>query len=282
MKPKIPLRFFVITFLWTWLFTLPWTLFAFGIIPKDNIRLFIPCYLMHIIGAAFGPAVGAFVSLRSINGKGAVKKYLKSFLSFNFGWKVWLAMFLFFGISHFVSYFMPEMHGLFGAHFYHPFEDNVPTLPDRFYINFFLSFTVIVGGGLEEVGWRGYILPFLEKRFGLIIGSLILGIIWAVWHVWYVIILGADFFGFMLTTIGLSYFLSWVIQASGNRLLSGVIVHGLDNAFITLIPRIIPYIRQNPIQNWIYCSFIFLTGIIIVAIRTIKKRKTLSTNALYA
>ncbi len=41
---------------------------------------------------------------------------------------------------------------------------------------------MIGGGGLEEPGWRGFALPYLQKRYGLLGSSLILAVIWAFWH----------------------------------------------------------------------------------------------------
>ncbi|MEE2751874.1 MAG: CPBP family intramembrane glutamic endopeptidase [Myxococcota bacterium] len=34
----------------------------------------------------------------------------------------------------------------------------------------------------EEAGWRGYLQPALERRFGLFKGTLLVGIIWGYWH----------------------------------------------------------------------------------------------------
>lgn len=41
---------------------------------------------------------------------------------------------------------------------------------------------MILGGGLEEVGWRGVFQPLLEKRFSFIVSALLEGCIWSVWH----------------------------------------------------------------------------------------------------
>ena len=34
----------------------------------------------------------------------------------------------------------------------------------------------------EEVGWRGYMMPRLKERFGLLNGRLLGGAVWGVWH----------------------------------------------------------------------------------------------------
>lgn len=41
---------------------------------------------------------------------------------------------------------------------------------------------MILGGGLEEIGWSGVFQPLLEKRFSFIAAALIEGVIWSVWH----------------------------------------------------------------------------------------------------
>jgi len=267
MENKILIRFFLITFLCSWIILLPSAiLIRNGIIQQGSTSFFI-LYAFGILGVTSGPAVGAFTSLRSFAGKGAVKKYLKSFLSLNFGWKVWLAIFLFACCPAFFAWIIPEFLG----------ENRLPALlPNIYLFPLFLLISPFVNGGLEEIGWRGYILPFLEKKFGLITGSLILGLVWAIWHIplWFIPGISQsymNFFGFTLMCIGYSYFLSLVIEASGNRLLSGVIAHGSINAFSALFPFFIMEHGTKQIRFWIYGIFVFTIGIIIVLARTYKR-----------
>ena len=41
---------------------------------------------------------------------------------------------------------------------------------------------MILGGGLEEVGWNGVFQPYLEKRFPHLVSAIIGGVIWSFWH----------------------------------------------------------------------------------------------------
>lgn len=46
-------------------------------------------------------------------------------------------------------------------------------------LSYFLVFVAFLG---EEYGWRYYLQPILQKRYGMIKGVLILGIVWGIWH----------------------------------------------------------------------------------------------------
>ena len=53
--------------------------------------------------------------------------------------------------------------------------------------------TFFLGGPLgEEPGWRGFALPRLQGRSGPLVGSLILGVLWALWHLPTVLERGVD------------------------------------------------------------------------------------------
>jgi len=268
VETKIPIRFFVITFLWSWVI---WG--GAILIGQSNSQESIfetpGIVLLIMILGTFGPAIGAIISKYSIEGKDAVKIFLKSFLSLKFGWKVWTLIFLVLGGACFIAWIIPEFLG----------EDRLPMyLPSAYVFLPYLLMMVFFGGGQEEIGWRGYISPYLERKYGLIVGGLILGIVWAAWHLPLWFIPGTsqiymNFFGFMLGTIGYSYFLSWVIAVSGNRLMSGLIAHGTANAFAALFPWLIMADDVKQTRFWIYLVFILIIGIIIVAARTYKSKK---------
>jgi CAAX protease family protein len=108
----------------------------------------------------------------------------------------------------------------------------------------YILLMIFLGGGQEEFGWRAYALPILEKKFGIWLANIILGIIHAFWHLPLWFINGTsqtymNFGGFILLILGYSFILSWIRKISGNRPASGLYAHGLANAFIPLMPTVI-------------------------------------------
>jgi membrane protease YdiL (CAAX protease family) len=82
----------------------------------------------------------------------------------------------------------------------------------------------------EEPGWRGWVLPKLEKKYGSIIASIIIGIVWGFWHVpLYFTGLYAGglegMLGRLLWTIPLSLILTWVYKHTHGSLLISVLLH---------------------------------------------------------
>jgi hypothetical protein len=171
-EEKFSYRYYIVTFIWTWIFWLPLALSGFGIFPlgADLIKKILVIALF--LGGA-GPAIGAFISLRTLSGKGSVANYLKSLFDLRIGWKAWIVPVIVLGGITFIAWYFPELWG----------EARISMLiPSIWVFPYFLLYAIIVGGGLEELGWRGYIMDKMEDRWGPWLGNLVLGVIWALWH----------------------------------------------------------------------------------------------------
>lgn len=259
---RFPFRFFLITFMWSWIIWTPIILASFRIIPVSDTLLSILTIPGIMIGV-FGPLVGALFALHKENGKGSARKYLRSFLDFRLGWKAYVFPILIFGGSSFIAWFSPELFG----------EERLPMLlPSLWTFIPYLLIMILLGGGQEEFGWRGYALPILESKYGIWFANMILGIIHAFWHLPLWFITGTsqtymNFGGFILLIVGYSYILSWIRKISGNRPFSGLYAHGLANAFIPLVPTLIMQKNVYQPRFWIWVSLTFIIGIIITIIR---------------
>jgi uncharacterized protein len=56
-----------------------------------------------------------------------------------------------------------------------------PQLPILMVPLFFVAFVVLAAG--EELGWQGYAIDRLQKRWNALEASLMVGAVWAIWHI---------------------------------------------------------------------------------------------------
>jgi uncharacterized protein len=252
---RIPLRFFVVTFLWSWIIWAPLALAGLGVFQLDAdllTRLAIPAAML----GAFGPAVGACFAVWTLEGRAALVTFLRRFLSLRFGWKAWMAMFVVLGAVNVVAWYLPELWGV----------ARPPMLvPNAFVFPIYWLVMVFLGGGQEEVGWRGYILEPLEARFGLWGGNIVLGLVWTLWHgpLWFIpgtTQASMPVVPFAIGLIGLSFFFSWVMKASGGRPMAGLMVHGTFNAFIPLFPTLVTEADPSQVRWWLHHVLLLVVG----------------------
>jgi len=89
----------------------------------------------------------------------------------------------------------------------------------------------LIGACSEELGWRAFLQPQLQRRYSPVISALIVGFFWGTWHPAYVSD-GLLFFAtFVLTTMALS-----VIMAQLTRGVSGLVVGGVFHWLVNLAP----------------------------------------------
>jgi len=91
----------------------------------------------------------------------------------------------------------------------------------------------------EEVGWRGYALPRLARRFGLPAASLVLGAIWAVWHLPLFFIPGAhsteSFPMYVPAVTAISVVMAWLYWRTNGSLLLTMLMHAAINNSASIV-----------------------------------------------
>src|SRR5262249_60235089 len=97
----------------------------------------------------------------------------------------------------------------------------------------FFGYVFVLGGpGGEGPGWRGFGLPRLQRLYGPLVGSLILGPIWALWHLpifwipaWNFPPTILNIVMFVIATIPFTIVMTWVFNNTKGSLLIAVFVH---------------------------------------------------------
>jgi membrane protease YdiL (CAAX protease family) len=108
-----------------------------------------------------------------------------------------------------------------------------------------LLYVMITGPLCEELGWRGFALPRLLKRFNPFTASVILGLLWGVWHLPAFFVSGMVQAGmpiliFVIYTPCLSILMTWVFRHTGGSVLITVLIHYMVNFIGTILGVTLP------------------------------------------
>ena len=98
--------------------------------------------------------------------------------------------------------------------------------------NFFFSWIAFFG---EEYGWRYYLQPLMQKKFGLRLGVVLLGLVWGIWHT------DVDFM-FYSVKDGPRMLIAQLITCTMYAIFFGYVYMKTENIWV---PTIIHYINNN-------------------------------------
>ena len=92
----------------------------------------------------------------------------------------------------------------------------------------------LVGGGNEELGWRGFALPRLQGSLPPLAANVTLGAVWAVWHAPLFDMAGTiqsevNFPAYALLCVGLTVVMGHVFNSARGGVLAAVIAHAAVN-----------------------------------------------------
>ncbi|WP_026495327.1 CPBP family intramembrane glutamic endopeptidase [Butyrivibrio sp. WCD3002] len=119
-------------------------------------------------------------------------------------------------------------------------------------VNFPLMFIAFLG---EEYGWRYYLQPILQKKFGLRLGVIILGVAWGTWHgvldfIFYSTTTGLQYFtAQIITCIALAIFMGYAYMKTGN-IWAIAMMHFINNNYIAVFAGGDATVIQNQTITW--------------------------------
>ena len=116
----------------------------------------------------------------------------------------------------------------------------------------------------EELGWRGYAQPQLEKRYSSFTAAVILGVLWGFWHLPNFFIPSMPHFeiplvAFILYTTSLSVLAAWVLKSTRGSVLLTTLLHGSTNTFGFLTPGL-----DNTARWWLIATLYAASALVVV------------------
>jgi pimeloyl-ACP methyl ester carboxylesterase/membrane protease YdiL (CAAX protease family) len=222
--------FFVIAYGVSWSIAVPLALQAQGLLPQQ-----LPWSLHYL--TAFGPAAAAFLVTRRLQkppGK-PDREQPSSLVRSIFWWTVGFGSpLLLFGIALAAARIAGQAGPAWTS------LGRVNFLPDLGVMAWGLWF--LTSGFGEELGWRGFALPRLQRTHSAMTSTLLVSLGWAGWH------LPAFFYlptytamglsvlpGFLLGVLAGAIVLTWLYNSSGGSVLAAALWHASFN-FVTASP----------------------------------------------
>lgn len=263
--------FFVLTFAGSWLLLAPMVL------GQDGLGLFpysVPfgLYVILFLAASFtGPTLAALVVTAALDGKQGVKQFLRRYVQWRVGLRWYLLMLLGF----------PAL-SLIAASIWMGVEPLQAFVRQWSVLFTGYLFGVLIFPGLlqwgEEPGWRGFAQTHLQRQYGALPASLMVGFLHGIWHLPnHLLIVGPpaagpfDLMNFLLNTVivmALTIVLTWIFNGGQQSILVAVLTHASFNASQAWLATLLP---NQPAQ--VGNTALILVAVCAVAVVLLTKGK---------
>ena len=260
------ISFFVMAYAFSWIVWSPWVLSEedVGLLPYELSGA--TAGLLIAVAILLGPTLAGFIMTGITEGREGIRSLLHRIVL----WRVGLRWYLFalIGIPLVMvlgTVILPEgLASLLG-------------LGPGYVLTYLSTYilVVILGGPLfEEPGWRGFALPRLQPLHGPLVGTLILGLLWALWHLpqflvpaWAESSGGSGFLDivkFVLIAIAFAIVITWVFNNTKGSVFMAILVHASIDTFS--IPLGVLF-SPSDVANSLLLSFGVLVVVLVVLTR---------------
>jgi uncharacterized protein len=222
--------FYILAFGISWLGMISIVLSSRGIAPFDS-----PYFQFLSIFYVVGPALAAAIVSQVAHVKTGIRDLLKGLTRWRVGVVWYIVAVLSPVVLLTVAQVVTKLLGL-------PVTIAMPQVN--------LSPYVIFGFGVsffantcEEIGWRGFALPRLQKRHNALLATLIVGILWGFWHFPLVFLAGpmSEYpFLWFISIVTDAFIYTWIYNSTKGSILLVALFHGSGNIVGAFIPGVSP------------------------------------------
>jgi membrane protease YdiL (CAAX protease family) len=200
---------------------------------------------------SFGPLVGALAVSAALGGGAGVRGLLRPVLRWRFGLRWYFFVFIGIALCFLAALGLYALLGRSVAIGRAAVVGGLRTLPLYYVVILF------IGGPLgEEIGWRGFALPRLLERHGILGASLVVFGMWFVWHVPLFWLEGAAQQGssipvFAVLVLASSVIFTWTYVGTGGNLLVVLLLHASINTYSYGFGQVAPALDADPLLGWL-------------------------------
>lgn len=254
-----PWHFFIITFTLTWIFWIS------AILLKKNFHNSI-VFLLILAGGIFGKLIPAIVLPYLNFSKNEWKDFLIRIIDVKRikpeGWFYCIFLPPIFAILSIIAVYLIKG-------FLPSFEILLNFLKNPLKLFSFMIFIFLYGPLPEEMGWNGYELDIMQKKYSALVSSLIIGFFWGLWHLPLFFINGTyqhDVIGFNSSLFWLTFLpgvitlqilQTWLYNNNLRSTLTTVLIHFMVNLTGELL-------KLNPIHEYFRTLFSVIFVLIIL------------------
>lgn len=215
--------FYLLAFAISWLGWIPVALGSHGIAPFDH-----PAFQFLLILPAFGPAIAAVIVTQVVHGKSGVQDLFKTLIQ----WRVGLVWYI-------AAVFGPLFILLAGQLLTNLLGFSATTTQaqgDLIPLAISALIMALLANPWEELGWRGFALPRLQKRYDAVLATLIVGVLWGLWHLPLFFWIGNPMSGYpflpwFIGTVAGALIYTWLYNSTKGSVLLVALFHVALNTF---------------------------------------------------
>ena len=238
------ISYFILAFAGMWIVISPLVMDSLGLVKlPDALSL-----ILFFLSSLSGPTVAAYIVTGVLEGKPGVGRLFRRTFQVRAGLQ-WYAAALF----SFLGVWLIAYSLLFNGAPFVNLTQHWSLLLSAFLPN--VVFGLLIPSIGEEPGWRGFALPRLQKQYGPILGTIILGTLHGIWHLpaLFTPLLGPftmmRFITFVLTATAGTFIYTWIFNNTRGSVWIAMVIHASSNAASGLVGTLIP--KDVVLSSWL-------------------------------
>lgn len=247
MRQHALFSYFFLAFAFSWIISIPAVFSTWGGLAGDyTLGLYIKQWV--------GPALSAILMTRITEGKTGLLSLRHRIRQWRAGWPWYL--FIFLGIPALVLLgivILPDAHA--------DFQGFTPRILQNYPLYFVGIF--FATGLPEEIGWRGFALPRMQRHYGPLWSSVLLGALWAFWHLLSFLLpahgggpdvsfaaICTNFAIFFVMVVALAIIFTWVFNYTQGSIFIASLVHtAIDAPQLVWVPLFLTVGQTNSAEG---------------------------------